>query len=77
MGQPGREPTVNDEEILEILRRADDPVLTTSEIAAKVDIGHRGTYDRLQKLADEGDLKMKKVGESGAVWWIPSELNNR
>lgn len=71
MGGPGRKPTVSDDEILDIFRQSSDPVLTTGEVAEKLDIGHRGTYDRLQKLANGGTLEMKKVGDSGAVWWDP------
>jgi hypothetical protein len=72
MGRPGRKPRVSDEDILEVFREASDPVLTTAEVAERIDIGHRGTYDRLQKLADERVLEMKKVGDSGAVWWEPN-----
>jgi predicted transcriptional regulator len=70
MGQPGRDPTVSDDEILDIFRQSSDPVLTTKEVADQLDIGHRGTYDRLQKLVEEGSIEMKKVGDSGAVWWL-------
>lgn len=73
MGRPGRKPTVSDEDILDVFREASDPVLTTTEVAAEIDIGHRGTLDRLRKLADEGTLEMKKVGDTGAVWWFSSE----
>lgn len=76
MGNPGRKPTVSDDDILEVFQQASDPVLTTAEVTAKIDIGHRGTYDRLQALADDGDLEMKKVGDSGAVWWLPSKIRN-
>ena len=74
MGSPGRRPTVSDDDILSVFEQASDPVLTTQEVASEIDIGHRGTYDRLKKLADEDLLKMKKVGDSGAVWWYPSDL---
>lgn len=74
MGSPGRRPTVSDDDILSVFKQASDPVLTTQEVASEIDIGHRGTYDRLKKLVDEDLLKMKKVGDSGAVWWHPSDL---
>jgi predicted transcriptional regulator len=77
MGSPGRKPTVSDNEILEIFCQQADPVLTTAEVAAELDIGHRGTFDRLRKLADEGTIEMKKVGDSGVVWWYPTALRNR
>lgn len=69
MEGPGRKPTVSDEEILEVFRKASDPVLTTKEIAEEIDLGRRGAYDRLRKLSHEDSIEMKKVGETGAVWW--------
>lgn len=77
MTGPGRKPTVSDDEILQVFRNADDPVLTTIEVANGVDLGRRGTFDRLEQLADEGPLVMKKVGEKGAVWWYPAGLRDR
>jgi len=77
MGGPGRKPTVSDEEIIDAFRESSDPVLTTAEVADKVDLGRRGTFDRLRKLANSGILEMKKVGDSGAVWWLSDQTNNR
>lgn len=74
---PGREPTVSDDVILNVFREAEDPVLTTAEVAEQLDIERRGTYYRLQKLVDEGVLKMKKPGGTGAVWWHPESLKNQ
>jgi hypothetical protein len=76
MGSPGRKPTISDDDILAVFQRAADPVLTTQEVANEIDIGHRGTFDRLQKLTEEDSLKMKKVGDSGAVWWYPPALRS-
>jgi predicted transcriptional regulator len=77
MGGPGRKPTVSDDEILEVFRQASDPVLTTKEVANEIGIGRRGTFDRLQNLVDSGDLQMKKVGETSAVWWSPNALRDQ
>jgi hypothetical protein len=74
MANSGRKPTVSDEDILSVFRDSGDPVLTTAEVSNRIDIGHRGTYDRLKKLATDGPLKMKKVGDSGVVWWYPDAL---
>jgi CRP-like cAMP-binding protein len=71
MPGPGREPTVSDEEIIDTLREASDPVLTTAEVADAIGLGRRGTFDRLKRLSKEGEIRMKKVGETGAVWWHP------
>lgn len=77
MAGPGRKPTVSDEEILEVFEQASDPVLTTKEVAEEIGIGRRGAFDRLRKLADDGSIEMKKVGETGAVWWSPDALKNQ
>ncbi len=74
---PGRKPTVTDEEILEVFRAASDPVLTTSEVADELDIGHRGVYQRLTRLAKEDVLESKKVGHGGTVWWHSESLRER
>jgi hypothetical protein len=74
MSGPGRDPKVADEDILNLFQETSDPVLTTSEVAEKLDIGHRGTFDRLERLADDDELKMKKVGHSGVVWWDPKSM---
>ncbi len=71
MPGPGREPTVSNEEILEVFRDASDPVLTTAEVANAIGLGRRGTFDRLKQLSNEKEIQMKKVGETGAVWWYP------
>lgn len=75
MAGPGRKPTVSDSEILDVFRQATDPVLTTAEVAEQVNLGRRGTFDRLDQLAKNDKIKMKKVGESGAVWWDPDTLD--
>lgn len=70
MAGPGRSERVTDDEILEVLRNATDPVLTTAEIADNIDIGQRATYDRLKQLAENGRVNTKQVGARTAVWWI-------
>jgi hypothetical protein len=77
MEMAGREPTVSDEEILNVFREAADPVLTTAEVAEAIELGRRGTLDRLKQLSNENHLTMKKVGETSAVWWYPEGLSDR
>lgn len=66
----GRKPTVTDDEILALFEQSTDPILTTNEVAQEIGIGRRGTFDRLDQLAEDGALMRKSVG-SGYVWWIP------
>ncbi|WP_254524655.1 PAS domain S-box protein [Natrinema caseinilyticum] len=42
---------------------------TTNEVADRLDLGRRSTYDRLERLVDYGQLETKKVGASARVWW--------
>jgi PAS domain S-box-containing protein len=42
---------------------------TTSEVADRLDLGRRSTYDRLDRLVEAGHLRTKKVGASARVWW--------
>lgn len=66
----GRPPSVSDEAILDVFRGSDDPVLIASEVAEELPIGRRGVYQRLEKLAEGGELDHKKIGGRGTVWWL-------
>ncbi|SDR02594.1 bacterio-opsin activator domain-containing protein [Natronobacterium texcoconense] len=47
--------------------------LTTTEVADRLELGRRSTYERLERLVDHGELETKKVGASARVWWQPRE----
>ncbi len=68
---PGRKPTVDDEEILDVFREQLDPVLTATEVSEQLSLGRRGTLKRLRNLEDSGTLKSKEVGSGSRVWWYP------
>ena len=44
---------------------------TTTEVAERLDLGRRSTYERLERLVEGGRLETKKVGANGRVWWRP------
>ena len=44
---------------------------TTSEVADRLELGRRSTYDRLERLVEAGYLETKKAGASARVWWRP------
>ncbi|WP_254279839.1 PAS domain S-box protein [Haloarcula marina] len=44
---------------------------TTTEVATKLDLGRRSTYERLDRLVDRDRLETKAVGANGRVWWRP------
>lgn len=71
----GRKPSVSDDEIISVFQQATDPVLTTREVADRIDLGERATYNRLQQLVTEGTLRRKEIGELAVVWWYPPMLD--
>jgi hypothetical protein len=56
-----------------VFRQSEDPFLIASEVAEGLPIGRRGVYNRLEQLADDGELNYKKIGGRGTVWWIAEE----
>jgi len=70
----GRPPMIGDDEILEIFREADDPVLGVSEVADELGYSLQGTGKRLDALADEGRL-MKKVTGGARIYWLPERAD--
>ena len=46
--------------------------LTTTEVAASLDVGRRSTYERLETLVEHDCLETKKVGANARVWWQPA-----
>lgn len=70
MSGPGRQADVTDEEILNVFRSSEDPVLTTSEVAEGIGLGQRGTFDRLTQLVEDGVIESKKAGQA-SIWWLP------
>jgi PAS domain S-box-containing protein len=57
-------------ETLEVFVDTDEPLATT-EVADRLDLGRRSTYDRLDRLVERGRLETKRVGASARVWWRP------
>ncbi|SNZ03078.1 PAS domain S-box-containing protein [Natronoarchaeum philippinense] len=45
-----------------------EPV-TASELADRIGCSRRTAYDRLEQLADAGELRTKKIGARGRVYW--------
>lgn len=68
----GGEETVDDAEFLQFFSDAQDPFLTTSEVAEHFDFSSKGARKRLYKLADNGYLNYKKAGNA-PVFWITEE----
>lgn len=74
--KPGPKPTVTDDELLQLFREAEDPVLSTAEVAKQVTLKRRSVYDRLVSLRDDGYLKGKEIGGKNTVWWLSDEARD-
>lgn len=64
---------VSDEELLDVLREAETPVLSASMVADRLPIGRQAVYERLQAMVDEGRVGRLKVGGRAVVWWSDEE----
>jgi predicted ArsR family transcriptional regulator len=71
---PGRKPRVTNEEIIDVFRTTDDPVLSTAEVATQLPIKRRATLNRLEALEEEGRVDSKTIGGRNRVWWIIEEV---
>ena len=49
-----------------------EPV-TASEVAAELDCTRRAALNKLDELADRGDIESKTVGARSRVWWRPPD----
>ena len=67
---PGRKPRVSNEEIIDVFRTTDDPVVSTAEVAAQLPIKRRATLNRLETLEEEGRVDSKAIGGRNRVWWL-------
>lgn len=80
MGQDsrvGRKPEVTDDDIVDVVASFDDPVATTSEIAAQLPISRRRVHDRLKALRDADRVRAKDVGSRSRVWWVEGRTGRR
>ena len=64
-----KEEGLSDEEILNVIRGADQKVLKTGEIADSLPISQAWTGTRLNELESEGRVHSKSAGR-GRVWWL-------
>jgi predicted ArsR family transcriptional regulator len=61
---------VTPETVLDVLKEADDPVLTATEIADVLDVSRDTIRLKLQDLHERGKVDRKQVGARSVVWWI-------
>lgn len=64
----GDDDEVNDEQIMNVIRRQDEKVVKTAEIAEELPITQNWTSNRLNELESKGRVHSKSAGQ-GRVWW--------
>lgn len=69
MRKEDEDDSLSDEAILNVLRRNDDKVLKTAEIADELPITPNWTSKRLNQLENQGRVHSKSAGQ-GRVWWL-------
>ena len=69
MPQPGPDPAVTDLELLLAVRNIYGPAAGTSEVAESVGISRQAVEKHLHRLAGDGLLNTRKIGQV-RVWWL-------
>ncbi|SEW31687.1 PAS domain-containing sensor histidine kinase [Natrinema salifodinae] len=73
MGIPGSAPNVTQEDVRGVFAQLERPTAPTTagEVAEKLDCTDQIARDRLDALADRGELHTKRIGDATRVWWRP------
>lgn len=66
-------PEVSDEDLLDVFRESEKPVLTATVVAGEVSIGRKAVLERLRELSNEDVVKRMEVGARAVVWWPANE----
>jgi Fe2+ or Zn2+ uptake regulation protein len=60
--------TTPDSTVLSVFDTATVPVLTATEVAEELDCSRGSAYNKLEALAEQGELHKKKVGARAVVY---------
>lgn len=58
------------EEVEQLFRNLDCPVMTTSDVSEAFGISQQAAHKRLSKLHQMEKIKRKTVGANAVVWWF-------
>jgi|AntDeeMetageno50_2_1112565.scaffolds.fasta_scaffold01920_6 Mn-dependent DtxR family transcriptional regulator len=75
MATRGPKAQVTQEKLLEVVRKHENPFVTSSEIAKSLDVERQTAYKYLERATEEGVLEKEKVGGSAAIYWLPERVN--
>ena len=66
------DPSLSDSSLryLDAVANNPDPVVTTTEIAEKLEVTQQAVYNSFKELEQKGMLRSKKVGARSKVWWL-------
>ena len=73
----GRDPIMEDKEIIQFMRNDEQPVLTAKEIAANFDVTSAAVNKRLNSLKQDGTVVKKRVGSAAVVWWAQTDSDEK
>jgi len=63
-------PEISYDNIRQLFRESDDPVLTASDVADHFGVSNQAANYRLKRLYGDGDLDRKQVGGAAVVYWL-------
>jgi len=72
-GQETAQADVSDEDLYELFKATDDPVLSTMEIADSLPVRRWKTREKLREMAREDKLAYKVFSPDMTVWWREDE----
>jgi predicted transcriptional regulator len=72
MNNAGRNPTISDDDIIDLIRDHEDAVVSTMELAELMGMTREGALKRLHSLEDKGELEHQTIGDTYA-WYIPRD----
>jgi hypothetical protein len=62
--------TITPERVLAVMRDADAPVVTASDIAEDLGCTPEAVTTKLKQLRDQGRVTRRQVGARAVVWWL-------
>lgn len=68
--------TVSEDDALSVLRRAQKPFVTATDVADELDCSRATALRKLAKIDDkngDGTIRRTDVGANAVVWWIPDD----
>lgn len=67
--------TISPAHVLAVMRAAETPVVTASDVADELDCTPEAVTSKLKQLQDHGRVDRRKVGARAVVWW-PTERSS-